>query len=242
MRKSALAAVRHFNRFELKYVIHRNVAERFKSSIQPYMSRDPHLLEGESYRVNSVYFDSDDLMAFWEKVDGIKFRRKVRIRHYGTAVPDEAYIEIKQRIDRTIQKRRSRFAYASLISSLVDNRDWPAPTPVLDEARLLCYSNRLQPRILISYDRDAYFGDVDPGLRVTFDTNCRFCRDRLFDPGPIVRRPYFLHPAQTILEVKFNHLVPGWLVSMIRRFDMTTQRVSKYCQGINHGLFGGTAY
>lgn len=242
MGKHPITDVRHFNRFELKYVIHRKVAERFKSLIQPYMSRDPHLLQGESYRVNSVYFDSEDLKAFWEKVDGIKFRRKVRVRYYGPAVPEEAYIEIKQKIDRTTQKRRSLFPYRSLVSSLVDHRDWPTPTPVLDEVRLLCYSNRLEPRILISYDRDAYVGDLDPGLRVTFDTNCRFSRHRLFHPGPVVRHPYFLHPAQTILEVKFNHLVPGWLVSMIRRFDLTTQRISKYCQGINHGLFGGTVY
>lgn len=242
MGDTTLTGIRHFNRFEIKYVLHHRVASELRRAIAPYVVRDPHLGDNEFYRVNSIYFDNDRLDAFIEKVDGIKFRRKVRIRYYGDVQPEQAYLEIKQKIDRTTQKRRQRFAFSDLRRALIDGNDGCLTGEVGSEVMVLAYAKNLSPKILIGYDRDAYMGRFDSGLRITFDTSCRYRLERPADGNQLDRGAYFLSPLHSIVEFKFNHLVPNWLISMARRLSMSTHRISKYCEGINHGMFDGQYY
>ena len=70
--------IRRFNRFELKYVITLQQAARFKAALRPYLLPDDH---GDgAYTLSSLYYDSPDLRCYWEKVDGVRFRRKRRTR------------------------------------------------------------------------------------------------------------------------------------------------------------------
>ncbi len=74
--------IRRFNRFELKYLISLREAERFKTALRAYLLDDEH--GNGRYALTSLYYDSPDFRCYWEKVDGIKFRRKLRIRRYET--------------------------------------------------------------------------------------------------------------------------------------------------------------
>jgi SPX domain protein involved in polyphosphate accumulation len=107
--------IRRFNRFELKYLITLREAERFKTALRAYLIDDEHGSGNGSYALTSLYYDSPDFRCYWEKVDGIKFRRKLRIRRYETEAPLTAdtpvFIEIKQRLDRVTQKRRVILPY-----------------------------------------------------------------------------------------------------------------------------------
>jgi len=53
--------------------------------------------------VTSLYYDTADLRFYWEKIEGSRFRRKLRMRLYGE--PSECgehtpvQIEIKQRVN-----------------------------------------------------------------------------------------------------------------------------------------------
>ena len=99
--------INRFNRFELKYIVHRNLANEFIRALDGYVYADPHSNGDGGYPIYSLYCDSPGLALFWEKIEGIKYRRKVRFRRYGKS-PD-VFIEIKQRMDRTVQKRRVRW-------------------------------------------------------------------------------------------------------------------------------------
>ena len=87
----------------------------FRAELPAKLDRDAHGVVG-FYPVWSPYYDTRDLRFYWEKIDGNKFRRKLRIRHYGT--PDDldgrtpVWVEIKQRVNRVTQKRRARLPYA----------------------------------------------------------------------------------------------------------------------------------
>lgn len=65
-------------------------------------------------------------------MDGLKFRRKLRIRRYelGDALTDETpvFVEIKQRIDRVTQKRRVSLPYAEALR-LCNDRQIPEHQP-----------------------------------------------------------------------------------------------------------------
>ena len=77
-----LAAIRTFNRYELKYLLDRSAVARVRPELSFRLDADPYGDAG-SYLVWSRYYDTYDLRCYWEKIDGIKFRRKLRIRHYG---------------------------------------------------------------------------------------------------------------------------------------------------------------
>src|SRR5699024_6341318 len=64
----------------------------------------------------SVYYDTSRLRFYFEKIEGLKFRRKLRIRRYGETgeAADEnspVSVEIKQRVNRVTQKRRVILPY-----------------------------------------------------------------------------------------------------------------------------------
>jgi SPX domain protein involved in polyphosphate accumulation len=233
----------HFNRYEIKYVVHRDVANRLKDDLQHYMHRDPHLSDAmPAYRVNSVYFDSKDFKSFWEKVNGVRFRRKVRIRTYGAAMPDQAFLEIKQKIDMTTQKRRNRYPTSDLIKRLVDGVGDPLQGEIGEEVELLFHEQDLEPKVLVSYDRVAYMGSTDDSLRVTFDSNCRYRQTDLFQAESTEPDKFFLHPSQQIVEIKFDNLIPRWLVSVLRKRALSPTRISKYCQSVNIAFFKAGAF
>ncbi len=226
---------RSFNRYELKYVIHWSVADALKESICSYVSRDPHAGDDGLYHISSLYFDSPDLTCFWEKVEGIKYRRKLRLRTYGDGSDGYAFVEIKQRIDKTVQKRRVRCELAPAMEAIYDPALMLQQLPgdrVTAEALYLVETMGLEPKVVVSYHREAFMGVYEDGLRITYDTNLRY-RDRdLRIGGSLGEDKYFLTPEFVIVEVKFNERVPLWLCSHLNRLSMVGQRVSKYCAAV----------
>lgn len=231
--------IRKFNRFELKYMVPLKTAERFKHDLQAYLNPDDHGDRHGAYQISSLYFDSPDYRFYWEKVDGIKFRRKLRIRHYDRGEPlTEAapvFVEIKQRHNRVTQKRRAELPYR-LALNLCTQRQVPLfqvqDAPVIDEVTGMLWQYNLQPASLVSYSRQALVGiEYDIGLRVTFDTNLRYSRPEngLFsaDEGSLLFPPEF-----AIVEIKANERIPYWLTEMVAAHNLNLMRVSKYCRSI----------
>jgi len=173
--------IHKFNRFELKYVLSIEQVEAFKKDLLQYVKVDPYGNEWK-YRLESLYYDTKDYKHYWEKIEWLKYRRKIRIRRYVTDDPfdDESYvyIEIKQRIDRVTQKRRVGMRYreakALLDEGIYPDDYRPEDKEVIDELHHLATSERLYPSAITCYDRQAYFGtENDIWLRVTFDTLIR---------------------------------------------------------------------
>jgi SPX domain protein involved in polyphosphate accumulation len=236
----ALAAIRRFNRFELKYVADRRLVEAFRQELPARLERDPHGVDG-FYPIWSTYYDTPDLRFYWEKIDGEKFRRKLRIRHYGT--PDEltgdtpVFAEIKQRVNRVTQKRRVRLPYAEALALCAGNPPEavdPQDAAVLEEIETMVRQNMLRPTTVVGYVREAFFGrDEDSGLRVTIDSRIRG-RDRDLDLrwlGEGENR-YIIPPHLSVVEMKVNERVPYWLTELVARHNISLIRVSKYCQSI----------
>jgi hypothetical protein len=235
---------RHFNRFEMKYVLNADQVDRLIGIISPYVTSDPHNGRDGFYPIVSLYYDSPDLMCFWEKVDGMKFRRKLRIRLYDEN-PDSAFLEIKQRTDQTTQKRRTRGNLQDLLQKmdLMHSPEFAiGEDPVFDESRLLVDKFRLEPKVIVSYNRTAWFGVYERGLRITVDRNLRYSKFMGRFDFRSGRDRFFVAPGQMVLEVKFNEVVPGWLCTALNCLDLAARRVSKYCYAINHGEFGNTVF
>lgn len=231
--------IRKFNRFELKYLLTLQQAERFKAGLRRYLVPDEHGHTNGRYALASLYYDSPHLRCYWEKENGIRFRRKLRLRRYetGGVLTEETpiFLEIKQRVDRVTQKRRAVLPYGDALR-LCNDRQMPdcAPEdkPVLEEIYAFLWQYNLRPMSIVRYDRQAFMGTAyDAGLRVTFDTGLSFQTH----PLHLHERPFalpLLAPSLTVMEIKVNERIPSWLTNMIAAHNLQLIRVSKYCRSI----------
>jgi hypothetical protein len=235
-------AGRPINRYELKYFVPVTMIPVLAREMAAYTRPDPHDVDGKGYRVYSVYWDSPDFQFFWEKIEGYSHRRKLRFRVYGDS--PNAFIEIKQRFDRTLQKLRLAVPIAGAPRFFDDERegrfdDAMLASPVTREILEIKHRYNLMPRMAVSYRRRALFGEFSPDLRVTFDTRIQYSDAHLdlreqFDTGK-----YVIDPRLTVMEVKFSDRVPTWLVKLIRRHELQITRMSKYCSAVDKEYHGG---
>jgi len=240
--------IRSFNRFELKYLLTLQQAALFRSALSAYLVPDEHGGASGSYPLTSLYYDSPDYRCYWEKVDGLRYRRKLRIRvyGYGPELRDDTsvMVEIKQRLDRVTQKRRAVLPYSQALR-LCNNRQLPEhraeDKPMVDEAMLYLCEHNLSPASIVRYQRQALIGsDYDIGLRVTFDTNLTYQLQPLDltaepDGAPLVRADY------AVMEIKVNERLPYWLTELVAFHNLSLVRMSKYCASIQSGNAAGTA-
>lgn len=231
--------IRRFDRFELKYVVPDKAAEAFRAALGSYLVPDDHGDRAGRYSISSLYYDSADYRFYWEKVDGIKFRRKLRIRHYENCQPlgesSLVLVEIKQRVNKVTQKRRVLLPYCDALR-LCDGRQVPKHDPldgaVLDEIAGMLWQYDLRPVSIVRYARQALIGtEYDIGLRVTFDTDLTYRAGR-----PLLHEvrgdlPLF-PPGWTVVEIKVNERIPFWLSELVAVHNLSLRRVSKYCRSI----------
>jgi SPX domain protein involved in polyphosphate accumulation len=233
-------AIRKFNRFELKYLLTLQQAEAFKIALKAYLLLDEHGNNNGRYPLASLYYDSPDLRCYWEKVDGVKFRRKLRIRRYETGEPLDnetpVFVEIKQRIDRVTQKRRAILPYGAALQ-LCNAREMPAQFApddkvVLDEIHAFLWQYNLHAASIVRYERQAFIGsDYDIGLRVTFDTNLTYQVNPLHLHEPPASLP-MLPANQVVMEIKVNERIPYWLTELVAAHNLQMVRMSKYCRSV----------
>ncbi len=232
-------SIRKFNRFELKYLLTLQQAERFKSALRAYLLPDEHGNNYGRYSITNLYYDSPDYRCYWEKEYGLKFRRKLRIRRYetGEVMTEETpvFVEIKQRIDRATQKRRAVLPYGEALR-LCNDRQFPEYAPedeaTVEEIFAFVWQYNLIPARIVRYDRQALIGtEYDIGLRVTFDTALSFQAHKLHLHEDASDLP-MLPPNQVVMEIKVNERIPNWLTDMIAAHNLQMERVSKYCRSI----------
>ncbi|MBN1147183.1 MAG: polyphosphate polymerase domain-containing protein [Anaerolineales bacterium] len=231
--------IRKFNRFELKYLVTLQQAERIKAGLRAYLAPDEHGNNNGRYALASLYYDSPDYHCYWEKVDGIRFRRKLRIRRYETgealAEGTPVFLEIKQRIDRVTQKRRAILPYRDALR-LCNERQLPdcaeGDRATVEEIFAFLWQYNLRPASIVRYERQAFIGsEYDIGLRVTFDTNLTYQAHRLLLHEEPSGLPMFA-PNCAVMEVKANERIPYWLTNLLAAHNLGTVRVSKYCRSI----------
>ncbi len=233
--------IRRFNRYELKYILTFRDHLKVVKDLEGFLDRDPYSDGKGRYRIASLYYDSPDFSCYWNKIDGIKYRRKLRLRVYRDSDMDVGFVEVKQRINRTIQKRRLALPLEQAKAlcggedigvDQLDKKDRETATEVL----FLVRSLGMRPRCVISYHRKPFEGSrYDHGLRVTFDTHLKYRINEL-DVTAVCKDRFFLPPDIVVMEVKANERIPMWLISLLGAHECNIKRISKYCHGIEGGF------
>jgi hypothetical protein len=237
--------IKHFNRYELKYVIDARRYRGLVEDLSNFMVPDAYGDVDGFYRVISLYYDSPDFCCYRSKIDGLKFRRKLRIRIYVFPGQDlrtvkTAFIEIKQRMNRTVQKRRlvlpveraERLCAGDEIPDDLDAEDLATASEVAYMVRTL----RLRPSCVVSYRRRAFMGGrYERGMRLTFDMQLQG-RVHALHVNELATNRSFLPPGWLVMEVKVNERIPAWAVSLLGKHECRLERVSKYCGAVALGM------
>ena len=221
-------------RHEYKYLISKADAELLKRRLPHIMEPDSHAGETGTYTIRSLYFDDFRNTAYYDKVDGVNYRAKYRIRFYNY---DSSVLKLEKKekngsltrkTAQTITKNDARALEYALSSGCPDTKEG-----LVEELRVGFMSMGLRPRILVDYDRTPFICR-DGNTRITLDENVR-------------TRPYIAHlfaspramipvigPDQVILEVKFDDFLPGYLDAALADIPKVNMAISKFALCMNH--------
>jgi SPX domain protein involved in polyphosphate accumulation len=227
-------------RFEYKFLIPISIFEQIKNEMLPFLTLNDYaaLRANEEYTVRSIYFDTLLWKYYFEKIEGIKVRKKLRIRGYNNATDNTiVYLEIKRKNENLTSKNRFPILYTSLTSlfepgSLDDClKSYVLNNQDLKDLKSFLYyyiNDSLRPTMLITYERKPYYYNFDKELTITFDRNLRYLNSAkisdLFEEESLV----WALRNKVIIEVKFTHSYPLWLRDILSKYSLQRLALSKY--------------
>lgn len=232
-------------RYERKYLVPNHqlsaLRERIQTFVRPDLFASDSKKDYPEYTVRSIYFDSPTLTSLLDKNEGIKERKKLRVRGYNKETKDSmVFLEIKRKLGNRIFKNRSLIPYKMLYKTLEFGLDDELSKTLEkskqkeDAIKFLYQKNRYfqTPVNLIVYDREPYHGKFDSGTRITFDKNIRSKLNPSIDELFSNTNFNYVWKEHFILEVKYYEPpMPLWARSIVHEFKLQSEALSKYVEG-----------
>ncbi len=233
------------SRYELKYLITEEVAEKVRDFVRCYIALDEFGVgrPNYSYDVHSLYLDSDSLEIYWRTVNGDKNRFKLRLRYYSDNPKSPVFFEIKRRMKDVILKQRCGVKHEAVPLLLAGqlpeeshllSKD-PSNLVAIQRFHHLMMDLSAKPKSHIYYLREAYVADNDE-VRVTMDRNV-FSEPNLTSSIKVkIKKPVHSYAGLVILELKFTNRFPNWFRDLVRMAETMQTGAAKYVSGV--GLLG----
>ena len=178
--------------------------------------------------INNIYFDTTDFSSYIDNIEGVRDRRKVRIRWYGEllGVCKNPVLEIKYKKGLLGWKERhnlhdfvlnleNRFIFKELLKK-----------KSFDLKKLDLHF--LTPTLLNRYER-TYYLSFDRKYRITLDSKIEF-----FSINPI--RDYFktyCDEEKTVIELKYDQQYDRGAKDITQHLPFRVTKNSKYVTGID---------
>ena len=218
-----------FQRYEAKFLLRADQKERLLTLAEPYIAPDQY---GKTL-IRNLYYDTDDYRLIRRSLERPIYKEKLRIRSYGdTTHESPVYLELKKKYKGVVYKRRMVLPEHQAVSWLEAGEKLPESGQIQEEIAYFCqYYGNLRPRLFLSYRREAYYDRNGGDLRITFDEDIRFRRDKLSLTEAPGGTP-LLEDGQFLMEIKTSGGIPLWLTEFLSRENIYKASFSKY----------GTAY
>lgn len=221
-------------RYELKFKISNSAAEVLKQKLSLILGKDKNAYyEDGSYLIKSLYFDDRDSNSYYEKMDGVLYRKKYRIRMYND-VDTFIRLEKKMKHNNYTAKEQmliSKDIYSKILNGKIDEIE--NPEGLLLEF-ITNYKNKgLVPSVIVEYHRTAFTYPISD-VRITFDSNIQssLYNYDLFNTS----YPRYIvdEPGKQVLEVKFNEVLPLHIANILNDIPACREAVSKFaiCRSI----------
>lgn len=213
-----------FKRYEIKYLLTREQQLRIKDAFAGRMKADIH---GKS-TILSLYFDTPDDLLIRRSLDKPLYKEKLRLRSYGVATADTTvFVELKKKYQSIVYKRRIGMTEEEASRYLL-NHEQVTDTQISREIDYcLGHYPALAPRMLLSYEREAYYAVDDPEFRITFDEQILW-RDHEINLTSGIGGTAVLPEDTILMEVKTAGAIPLWLVHLLSEEHIYKTSFSKY--------------
>lgn len=226
-------AIATFKRYEKKYLISKEKLDEILPALLEYMELDPFCLNGNEYRIFSIYYDTINHDVIRDNSAGMEYKEKMRLRsYYAKNDPDDKiFMEIKKKSQGVGNKRRIKIKNRE-VDPFVNEGIVPETKDYLSAqvAKELAYyleKNKVAPALYVQYDRLALFGKEDKNFRMTFDRNVH-TRRHDFTFGERDDDELLLPDNIYIMEIKILGAMPLWLTKILSENQLFSHGFSKY--------------
>lgn len=222
-------------RHEYKYLIDAGQRQILLIKAAGLLQRDAHAGQDGSYLIRSLYFDDCRDTCFYENEAGADPRSKFRIRYYND---DTGFIHLEKKSKRRgmtlkeacrLSPEEAQRLTAGEMLPVTD--DMPAvKRKLLSELQ----TRGFRPKVIVTYRRIPFVYPAG-NVRITFDEALTSSGETgQFLTGNYRQRPVF-SAGQSILEVKWDELLPAHIKSIMQLDTLQWSAFSKYyqCRRIN---------
>lgn len=221
-------------RHELKFKISNSAAEVLKQKLSLILKKDKNAYYSDgSYLIKSLYFDDLDSSSYYEKMDGVLYRKKYRIRIYNN---NDEFIRLEKKMKHNTYTAKeqiliSKDIYSKILNGKLDEIE--SPTGLLEEFITNSKTKHLVPSVIVLYHRTAFTYPISE-VRITFDSHIQsgLYNYDLFDTE--VPMYDVSESGKQVLEVKFNEVLPLHIANILNDIPSCKEAVSKFaiCRSI----------
>ncbi len=222
-------------RNELKFITNPNQARILKQRLALLMGFDINSnSEDNTYFIRSLYFDDVYSTSYHEKIDGMLNRKKYRIRIYNF---DDNFIRLECKYKNNMmtskdQCKISRELCDKIIANDLEGID-ASQNNLLRNFLIEKKTKHLVPSIIVDYRRTAFVYDVSR-VRITVDEHIKsgMYSSELFNEN--ISTFDIFDSTKTVIEVKFDYILPPHIARVLQTIPMYRQAVSKFavCRNI----------
>ena len=215
----------NFKRVEKKYIFtiqkYNELMKRLENKLNP--------TEFPNSKILNIYFDTDSYDLAIKSIQKPIYKEKIRLRSYN--VPNEdskLFFELKKKYKGVVGKRRiainksqydEYLKYGSI--SNVENKQ------IFEEIDYAYKRYNLKPKMMVAYDREAYYLKENHDIRITLDFNLRSrTTDVDLFMGDAGKK--FFSDDMVILEIKSCQSIPIWFAKLLNELQIYPTSFSKY--------------
>ena len=219
----------YFKRYEIKFLLDSGQKQRLLQAMIPHMARDQY----GRVTIRNLYYDTSHYQMIRRSLEKPVYKEKLRLRSYCRCeAGDTVFVEMKKKYKGIVYKRRLLLPREQAMAWLAGGA-YPGPSTQISReiTQMLAHYRSLEPRVFLSYEREAYYCLAGGDLRITLDENV-LCRREALCLGREPGGRALLPEGMTLLEIKTPGGLPLWLTSFLSREKLYKTSFSKY----------GTAY
>lgn len=226
-----------FERVEKKYRMSEEQYEMFVERAEDYIRGDEYGL----HTIRNIYYDTPDYGLIRNSLEKPKYKEKFRVRGYGNITEESnIFLEIKKKYRGVVYKRRACLTFAEA-EQYLEKRILPFESgQIMCEIDYFMSFYKPEPKVYLAYDRTAYEGLEDDGLRITIDRNIRSRNERLelgYDG-----ECRLLDPGTYLMEIKVPAAYPLWLSGLLAELKLYPVSFSKYGTVYTKGVLAGDIF
>lgn len=220
-------------RYEIKYMLNHTDALALKQQLSCFLSKDKNASsEDGSYIITSLYFDTLDNLAFYEKMNGVLNRSKYRIRYYND---NYDFVRLEKKMKHNNMTAKKQVKISKEVADCLIKGEYErirTTNPLLLEFLGAMRIEHLVPSVVVRYRRTAFIHPVSD-VRITFDA---MIQSGVYQSDLWMQENggySILDDELEVLEVKYNEYLPSSIAGILSTVPLRREAVSKFARCAN---------